>query len=191
MRILIVSLCTVCLLVLVITAFKSKPEKKKSGTAATTIERYAMPAAQPQQPHNTLSAPATGYNPMNFYGNAGNDRQLNTFWKERLQNKDKPGEQPPTPEVKQKPPIPAIKVARHPKPRDPKSSKKQRFLNTRKLEIHAVQEGETLWDISRMYTGNGFNYLLLADDNAILNPDLIYPGQQVVVIKNEPTPQTR
>lgn len=44
--------------------------------------------------------------------------------------------------------------------------------------IHIVRAGETLWEIARRY-GKTLNQILAA--NRISNPDLIYPGQQIVI----------
>ena len=41
--------------------------------------------------------------------------------------------------------------------------------------IHNVINGDTLWDISKKYTGTGFNYKRVAKGNEITNPDLIFP----------------
>jgi hypothetical protein len=49
------------------------------------------------------------------------------------------------------------------------------------LDRHTVNKGDTLWGISEQYTGSGFNYLDVAKKNRIINPDLIYPDQQVML----------
>jgi nucleoid-associated protein YgaU len=46
---------------------------------------------------------------------------------------------------------------------------------------HRVRKGDTLWDISKRYTGSGFNYPAVAEDNQINNPHLIYPKQKIEV----------
>ncbi|MHC4455593.1 MAG: chemotaxis protein CheW [Planctomycetota bacterium] len=51
------------------------------------------------------------------------------------------------------------------------------------LIIHDVKKGDTLWDISRRYTGTGFSYPGVAKENKIPNPDLIYPKQKIWVKK--------
>jgi len=48
---------------------------------------------------------------------------------------------------------------------------------------HKVVEGDCLWDISMRYFGNGYEWPKLASVNKILNPDLIYPDQ-VIVLRN-------
>ncbi|MCI5139843.1 MAG: LysM peptidoglycan-binding domain-containing protein, partial [Candidatus Electrothrix sp. AR1] len=46
---------------------------------------------------------------------------------------------------------------------------------------HTVSKGDTLWEISKQYTGSGFNYPDVAKKNKIDNPDMIYPNQQVIL----------
>ena len=50
-----------------------------------------------------------------------------------------------------------------------------------RLVVYKVKKGDTLWGISEKYTGTGFNYPKLADDNRIKNPDLIFPRQRIKV----------
>ncbi|KPJ77602.1 MAG: hypothetical protein AMJ54_07335 [Deltaproteobacteria bacterium SG8_13] len=50
-----------------------------------------------------------------------------------------------------------------------------------RLVVYKVKKGDTLWGISEKYTGTGFNYPKLADDNRIKNPDLIFPRQRIEV----------
>ena len=38
-----------------------------------------------------------------------------------------------------------------------------------------------MWGISEKYTGTGFNFPKLAEDNQIENPDLIFPRQRIEV----------
>ncbi|HVO38651.1 MAG TPA: chemotaxis protein CheW [Spirochaetia bacterium] len=45
--------------------------------------------------------------------------------------------------------------------------------------FYVVKEGDTLWDISNRFTGNPFNYRIIAGQNKIQNPDLIFPGQEI------------
>ena len=46
-----------------------------------------------------------------------------------------------------------------------------------------VTRGDSLWRISRLRWGNGMRYTTIYEANAgqIRNPDLIYPGQILVV----------
>lgn len=43
---------------------------------------------------------------------------------------------------------------------------------------HTIQAGETLWEIAERY-GNTLNQILAA--NQISDPDVIYPGQQIII----------
>ncbi|MEN8258637.1 MAG: LysM peptidoglycan-binding domain-containing protein [Thermodesulfobacteriota bacterium] len=52
-----------------------------------------------------------------------------------------------------------------------------------KLELYVVEQGDTLWDISGKMTGDPFNFLKVADENKIDNPDLIFPAQKIVIQK--------
>jgi len=50
--------------------------------------------------------------------------------------------------------------------------------NTATNHIHIVQAGETLWEIARRY-GKTLDHIIQA--NQISNPDVIYPGQQIII----------
>ena len=50
--------------------------------------------------------------------------------------------------------------------------------------VHIVVKGDTLWHIARRYVNNPWKYPELARLSKIKNPDLIYPGQKVIVILN-------
>jgi chemotaxis signal transduction protein len=47
--------------------------------------------------------------------------------------------------------------------------------------VYTVKEGDTLWDISRRFTGTPYNYPSVAHENDIANPDLIYPEQPILL----------
>jgi nucleoid-associated protein YgaU len=53
--------------------------------------------------------------------------------------------------------------------------------------IHIVKKGDTLWAISKHYTGNPFNYPRVAKHNRIPNPDLIFPEQKISLEQEEYT----
>lgn len=50
-------------------------------------------------------------------------------------------------------------------------------------QVYLVVKGDTLWSISERFTGNPFNYPRIAGENKIANPDLIFPGQKIRLIK--------
>ncbi len=46
---------------------------------------------------------------------------------------------------------------------------------------YIVKPGDTLWMIAKKLTGNGADYAAIAQTNGIKNPNLIYPGQKLVI----------
>ena len=56
-------------------------------------------------------------------------------------------------------------------------------LKSNEIVIHKVKKGDTLWDICRRYTGTGFSYPGVAEENKIHNPHRIYPGQKIWIVK--------
>ena len=51
--------------------------------------------------------------------------------------------------------------------------------------IHIVVKGDTLWHIARRYVNNPYRYPELARLSNIKNPDRIYPGNRVRIIKRQ------
>jgi twitching motility protein PilI len=51
------------------------------------------------------------------------------------------------------------------------------------IDVYVVIQGDTLWSISKRFTGNPFNYPRIAGENRIANPDLIFPGQKIALKK--------
>jgi chemotaxis signal transduction protein len=51
--------------------------------------------------------------------------------------------------------------------------------------VHLVVRGDTLWAIAKRYVNNPYRYPELARLSKIRNPDLIYPGNRVRIIKYE------
>jgi nucleoid-associated protein YgaU len=58
------------------------------------------------------------------------------------------------------------------------------------VQTHHVASGNTLWGISQKFYGDGSRYELIfaANSSQIRNPNLIYPGQMLVVPKTAPKP---
>ena len=53
-------------------------------------------------------------------------------------------------------------------------------------EMYTVKSGDTLWAIAKYYYNDGSKYTLLADANPdIVNPNLIYPGQTLMIPKQQ------
>lgn len=46
---------------------------------------------------------------------------------------------------------------------------------------YTVKKGDSLWNIAKRYYGNGMKYKDIASRNNIKNPNLIYPGQVLVL----------
>lgn len=57
-----------------------------------------------------------------------------------------------------------------------------KFLNNN-YQVHIVVPGDTLWHLAKRFLGNPFWYKVLADTSMIKNPDLIYPGDKIHIIK--------
>jgi nucleoid-associated protein YgaU len=51
------------------------------------------------------------------------------------------------------------------------------------IDVYVVVHGDTLWSISERLTGSPFNYPRIAGRNKIANPNLIFPGQKIQLIK--------
>jgi nucleoid-associated protein YgaU len=58
------------------------------------------------------------------------------------------------------------------------------------VQTKRVAVGHTLWELSRNYYGDPTRYPTIYEANKweIHNPNLIYPGEVVVVPKSEPKP---
>lgn len=56
-------------------------------------------------------------------------------------------------------------------------------VNPKNNGTYVVQRGDTLWAIAKKYYGNGAQYpkIFNANRDKIKNPNLIYPGQQLVI----------
>ncbi len=71
---------------------------------------------------------------------------------------------------------------------EPKAVIKRRPLNGTRKHIHVVVKGDTLWNIAEHYVKNPWRYPELARLSKIRNPDLIYPGQKIIIILNYKQP---
>lgn len=54
--------------------------------------------------------------------------------------------------------------------------------------IHIVVKGDTLWGIAKRYLRNPFKYRDLAEISKIKDPNLIFPGDRVTIIKKTSRP---
>ena len=50
---------------------------------------------------------------------------------------------------------------------------------------HVVAKGEHLWKISEKYYGNGYNWVDIASENNISNPNILYEDQALTIPKEE------
>lgn len=62
---------------------------------------------------------------------------------------------------------------RPPKPKVPPKTNPPR--------IYIVKKGDNLWSIARKYYGKGSLYTRIAQANKLKNPNLIYPGQKLII----------
>ena len=70
------------------------------------------------------------------------------------------------------------------------SSREERSGAARE-RAYTIQQGDTLWGIAQKYYGSGAAYKRLAEANqdVIQNPNLIYPGQTIVIPAKDSLPQ--
>jgi len=59
--------------------------------------------------------------------------------------------------------------------------KKEPVVHSNRV-IHIVVKGDTLWHIAKRYIHDPFKYKQLARLSRIQNPDLIYPGNRIIII---------
>lgn len=65
------------------------------------------------------------------------------------------------------------------KPKKWKRNKNKYYPPLGEFDFYTVEDGDTLWDIAAAYSKNPYDYNLVAEDNKIIDPDLIYPGQRL------------
>ena len=63
-----------------------------------------------------------------------------------------------------------------------KVEKPVKIIARRKVIIHVIVKGDTLWAIAKRYVNNPYRYPELARLSKIKNPDRIYPGNKVNII---------
>lgn len=66
-------------------------------------------------------------------------------------------------------------------PQPPTAGGEERVEQDSGNTSHTVQSGDTLWDIAKEYYGDGGRYEEIAQANNITNPNLIHPGQNLVI----------
>ena len=49
--------------------------------------------------------------------------------------------------------------------------------------LHLVQKGESLWEIAEKYFGSGYNWVDIAEENSLANPNMIEAEQQLAIPK--------
>ena len=77
-----------------------------------------------------------------------------------------------------------LDIEKEKSPNNANQGENSKFANSSKTEIvHIVVKGDTLWAIAKRYVNNPFRYPELARLSRIKNPDLIYPGNRVRIIK--------
>jgi nucleoid-associated protein YgaU len=76
----------------------------------------------------------------------------------------------------------SIKLTNVRKQEELKKVEEQKKLEEAKLpKQHTVKEGENLWVISEIYYKTGYNWVDIALENRLSNPDYIVPGQVLTI----------
>ncbi len=130
-------------------------------------EDATPPAPSPPQPGPAAGdAPATGF--AAAIERAGRDITIVL-------------EAPPqVPVLRRPPPGPA---AAPPSPAAPGEAEETEPEPAPEEIVHIVVRGDTLWDIAERYVNDPFRYPELARLSRIRNPDLIYPGDRVRIVR--------
>ena len=63
-----------------------------------------------------------------------------------------------------------------------KKEKPVKKVTKRRVIIHKIVKGDTLWAIAKRYVNNPYRYRELAKLSKIKNPNRIYPGNKVRII---------
>ena len=148
------------------------PLPPPAGPAAPRPPEDAAPAT----PSPTGPGPAAGDAPATGFAAAiereGRDITIVLEAPPRVPvlRRPEPGEaKPPAPS--DEPPAPEPAPASPPAPPEPREI------------VHIVVRGDTLWDIAERYVNDPFRYPELARLSRIRNPDLIYPGDRVRIVR--------
>ncbi len=157
---------------------------KPSGPATPTLPAAAVGQNGPERRHSPSAEKKRG----RYYGLATAAAIALVVALYLLSSSGKgPAPAPPVP-VKREAPAPPAKSAETP------AERPALYLNVPAEEaaaapfVYTVVKGDNLWNISKRFTGNPFNYPRVAKDNRIATPDLIFPGQKIE-IRNELAPR--
>lgn len=52
---------------------------------------------------------------------------------------------------------------------------------TAEVKNHNVQEGDSLWSIAEKYYGSGYNWVDIANENNLVNPDVLIIGSELII----------
>jgi len=71
---------------------------------------------------------------------------------------------------------------------EPEEAGRVEFAQEKELpREYEVQQGESLWKISEKIYGSGFNWVDIAKENNILNPDYVEAGTKIILPDVEPS----
>ncbi|MEW6095208.1 MAG: LysM peptidoglycan-binding domain-containing protein, partial [bacterium] len=62
----------------------------------------------------------------------------------------------------------------------PKEIKKDK-----KVQVITIKNGDTLWDLAKLYYKDSFMWKKFEELNIITNPDLIFPGEKLVISEED------
>ncbi len=139
---------------------KNSPVAELTASKPSETKAESMPALQKQQPALT-------------------DQKIGQAT-QRETAKPVPPKAEPVPVVQKQEPSPEPK----PKPRPSLELDIPKAMPT-SIEVYIVVKDDTLWSISERFTGNPFNYPRIAGENRIADPDLIFPGQKIRLLKKQ------
>lgn len=139
------------------------------------IEEKAPPAEKKESDHVTQKTAIAGQ-----AGVKSEDYLMKTEAIESKNNPTAKNEKPSKVFIPVELPKPANKEAMQTvKPKKWKRNKNKYYPPLGEFDFYTVEDGDTLWDIAEAYSKNPYDYNLVAEDNKIIDPDLIYPGQRL------------